>query len=94
VKLSEQNFQTAVRIGGVALAVCAVANVYLVMRHVELYRDAVRRDQQAQQLIPQQQAMEGALRDFASRASADPQIAEILIRYKLVQTNAVSRTSP
>jgi hypothetical protein len=94
VKLTEQKFQAAVQIGGFALAICAVANVYFVMRYVEIYREASRRDQQTQQLMLTQQAKEGVLREFASHAQTDPQIAEILIRYGVIQTNAVARANP
>lgn len=73
-----------VRYGGIALLVSGIASVYLVMRHVELYRDAARADQQYQRMAVQQQALQGVLQDFVGRANGDPGLAEILQRGQII----------
>ena len=75
--MNENTFQAVVKYGSVVLAVCLILNVWVVMRHVEVYRDATRMDAQFQQLLAQQQVFQGLLQEFATRASSDPQIAEI-----------------
>jgi len=78
--MNEKMFQVAVKYGGIALAVCVVLNIWVVMRHVEIYRDATRADAQFQQLLIQQQALQGVLQEFAARASSDTEIAAIFRR--------------
>ena len=73
----ERNFQTAVQYGSIVLGISLVFNIYVVMRYVEVYRDAVRADAQYQQLVIRQQALQGLLQDFAVRANNDPQLAQI-----------------
>jgi len=69
--MNENTFQTVIKYGSVVLAVCLILNIWVVMRHVEVYRDASRADAQFQQIF------QSLLQDFAARASSDPQIAEI-----------------
>jgi len=78
MRITEQNFQTAVKAGGIALVVAVLLNVYLVMRNVELYRDATKAEQQAGQLGQALQLMQGAMQDFSARAATDPQLARML----------------
>lgn len=75
--MNERTFQAAVRYGGIALAICIILNIWVVMRHVEIYRDASRADIQFQQLATQQQVVQGLLQEFAARASTDAEIAGI-----------------
>ena len=75
--MTERNFQTAVQYGSIVLGISVVFNIYVVMRYVEVYRDAVRADAQYQQLVVRQQALQGLLQDFAVRANNDPQLAQI-----------------
>ncbi|HUI07068.1 MAG TPA: hypothetical protein VL486_08680 [Verrucomicrobiae bacterium] len=75
--MNEKTFQAVVKYGSVVLAVCLILNIWVVMRHVEVYRDATRADAQFQQLAVQQQVFQSLLQDFAARATTDPQIAEI-----------------
>ena len=75
--MNENTFQTVIKYGSVVLAVCLILNIWVVMRHVEVYRDASRADAQFQRMVAQQQIFQSLLQDFAARASSDPQIAEI-----------------
>jgi len=75
--MNEKTFQAIVKYGSVVLAICLILNVWVVMRHVEVYRDATRTALQLQQLVTQQQIFQGLLQEFAARAASDPQIAEI-----------------
>ena len=75
--MTERNFQTAVQYGSIVLGISVVFNIYVVMRYVEVYRDAVRADAQYQQTVLRQQALQGPLQDFAARANNDPQLAQI-----------------
>jgi hypothetical protein len=93
MKLTETNFQLVVRYGGIALAVSCVAAIYLVMRYVEVYRDATRSVAQAQQLVLRQQALQGVLQDFAERAKTDLKVLEILQRNQLVAVTASNQPS-
>jgi negative regulator of sigma E activity len=83
--MTEKNFQMAAKYGTVALALCAILNAWVVLRYREQYRDAVRSEQQLQQLVAQQQALQGLLQEFASRASSDPKLAEILTRNQIIK---------
>ena len=84
MQLNESNFQMAVKFGAVALAVSVLANIYLVMRYREVYRDLVHGELQFQQLLLQQQSIEGVLREFLPRAATDPKVAEILQRHQIL----------
>jgi len=91
--ITEKKFQTMVQCGGIALAICVVANLYLVLRYRELYRDRVRTDERFQQLMVQRQAFEGVLREFIPRVSRDLKVAEILQRYQIVGGTAPTGTN-
>ena len=86
MKLTEQNFQTAVKVGGAVLCISAIASLYLVMRNREVYRDQVRADVVFQQAVSERQVFESLLRELAVKANTDPAIAGIFQRYQLVQT--------
>ncbi len=75
--MNERIFQAVVKYGSVVVAICLILNMWVVMRYVEVYRDAARADAQFQQLAAQQQVIQGVLAEFAARASSDAQIAEI-----------------
>ena len=75
--MNEKTFQAVVKYGSIVLAICLILNIWVMMRHVEVYRDATRADAQFQQLAAQQQVFQSLLQDFAARASTDAQIAEI-----------------
>jgi len=81
---TEKGFQTAVNFGGAALALSVVLNIYFVMRNREVYRDQVQSEQRFQLLMVQEQALEGATREFVARAGSDPKLAEILQRYQII----------
>lgn len=89
--MTEKTFQAVVRYGGIALAIAAILNIWVVMRHVEVYRDAARAEAQVQQLALREQAMQAVAQEFATRANNDPQIAGI---FKRVQAMAASTVSP
>ena len=78
--MNEKAFQAIIRYGSIGLAVGVILNIWVVMRHVEIYRDAARSDAQFQQLVAQQQLVQGLLQEFASRAASDPEIAAIFKR--------------
>jgi hypothetical protein len=86
--MTDTGFQHLAKWGGVALALAAVSNIYCVLRYREVYRDATRIEQAYPQQLAtlnlQQQALEGVIREFASKAGGDPQVVEILRRYGLV----------
>jgi hypothetical protein len=86
--LTEQRFQDFVRYGGIALGLCVVLNVWAVMRHFEVYRDAARVDRQAQEIVLREQILQGVLKDFAAQANSDPHITEILNKVPAVGTPA------
>jgi hypothetical protein len=85
--MTEKTFQDVVRYGGIALAISAVLNIWVVMRHVEIYRVAARADAQAQQLALREQAEQGVAQEFAARANNDPQIAAIFRRMQATTTS-------
>jgi hypothetical protein len=87
MQMTEKTFQAVVRHGSVVLAIGAILNIWVVMRHVEVYRNAARADAQFQQLTLREQAMQGIAQEFAARANNDPQIAAI---FKRVQAMAGS----
>jgi hypothetical protein len=90
MKLTEENFQIAVKVGAVLLAISTVANVYFLLRHREVYRDQIKAEAAIQQQSPvmlmQQQALEGILREFALRAASNTEIAAIFHRYQSTNT--------
>lgn len=90
--MSETRFQQVVKWGGLALVLAAVSNVFFVLRYREVYRDATKLEQvYAQQLATlslEQRALEGVIKDFATKAGRDPQVAEILRRYGVVSNGA------
>ncbi|HVM59456.1 MAG TPA: hypothetical protein VMV72_01190 [Verrucomicrobiae bacterium] len=75
--MTEKNFQVAVQYGSIVLTISVIFNIYMVMRYVEVYRDATRADVQLQQMVLREQAIQGLVQDFAVRANTDPQIAQI-----------------
>lgn len=89
--MTEKTFQAAVRYGSIALAISAILNIWVVMRHVEVYRDTARAEAQVQQLVLREQAMQSVAQEFAARANNDPQIAGI---FKRVQAMAASSALP
>ena len=89
--ISEKDFQAIVQFGGIALAICIIANLYFVMRYREVYRDRMRAEQefqqtmqQVQKTMPQLQVLENVIRGFVPRAATDPKVAEILQRYQVI----------
>jgi 3'-phosphoadenosine 5'-phosphosulfate (PAPS) 3'-phosphatase len=82
--ITEKDIQTAVNFGGAALALSVVLNIYFVMRNREVYRDQLQSEVRFQQLMVQEQALEGVAREFVSRAGSDPKLAEILQRYQII----------
>lgn len=76
--MTENNFQTAVRYGTIVLGICVILNIWVVMRHVEVYRDAARAENNAQSMMLRVQIFQSVIQDFSARAESDPHIAEIL----------------
>jgi hypothetical protein len=93
--MNEKTFQALVRYGSILIAVGLILNVWVVMRHVEVYRDASKAEMKFQKLMVQQQALQGVLQEFAARASTDPEIAGIFKRAQAMSgsTGAVSAVS-
>jgi uncharacterized sodium:solute symporter family permease YidK len=85
--MTDKTFQAAIRYGSIVLALGAVLNIWVVMRHVEVYRDTARAEAQVQQLVLREQAMQAVAQEFAVRVNNDPQIAGI---FKRVQAMAAS----
>jgi transposase len=90
--MTESTFQAAVRYGSVALAISAILNVWVVMRHVEVYRGTARAEAQVQQLVLREQAMQAVAQEFATRANNDPQIAAIFKRVQAMAASSVPAT--
>jgi len=78
----------AVKVGGLVLTISTVGNFYLLLRHREVYRDAVRADSAVQQLAPKEQILESVVREFAGRAAKDPGIADIFHRHQSAKAAA------
>lgn len=97
MKLTNENFQLAVKVGGLLLFVSAAANLYLLLRYREVYRDMTRVESIARQqgagIAMRQQVVEGLLRDFATRTTSDAGIAEIFNRYRPA-TNTTTAAKP
>ena len=90
--MNEKTFQALVRYGSIVIAVCLILNVWVVMRHVEVYRDMSKAELRLQQMMTQQQVLQNVLQEFASRASTDADIAGIFKRAQTLNgpTGAVS----
>jgi hypothetical protein len=90
--MNEKTFQALIRYGGILVAVCLILNVWVVMRHIEVYRDASRTEFRLQQLLAQQQVLQTVLQEFAARASTDADIAGIFKKAQALNgpTGAVS----
>lgn len=93
--MNEKTFQALVRYGSILIGVCLILNVWVVMRHVEVYRDASKAEVRLQQLMAQQQALQSVLQEFAARASTDPEITGIFKRAQAMggPTGAVAPVS-
>lgn len=89
--MTERIFRLVVRYGSIALGICLILNIWVVMRYVEVYRDAARAETQVQRMMLQQQVLQGVVQDFAARANSDPRIAEI---FKRAQTTGEPVGSP
>ena len=85
--MTEKTFQAVVTYGTTALVISVILNIWVVMRHVEVYRKAALADAQVQQMALREQAVKGVAQEFAARANNDPQIAAI---FKRVQAMAGS----
>ena len=92
MKITDASFQSAVKLGAILLVVSAVANIYLLLRYREIYRDASRIEVAAQKqtavLVLRTQVLESLIREFVSRSANDPGISGIFQRYQ--STNAVT----
>jgi hypothetical protein len=75
--MNEKTFQALIRYGSILVGVCLILNVWVIMRHVEVYRDASKAELRVQQLVAQQQVLQTVLQEFAARASTDADIAGI-----------------
>ena len=97
MKLTNENYQLAVKVGTVLLLVSTGANLYLLLRHREVSRDAARVEAVVQQegavINLKQQLIESLLREFANRAQNDPGITEIFNRYR-ASTNTTTTAKP
>jgi hypothetical protein len=89
-QVTEKNFQMAVQYGSIVLGISVIFNIYVVMHHIEVYRDATRAEAQVQQMALREEAIRGLLQDFAARANTDPQIGQI---FKQAQANNSSATA-
>jgi biopolymer transport protein ExbB/TolQ len=78
--MTEKTFQLMVRYGSIALGISLIFNIWVVMRNVEVYRDATRVEMQAKQMARREQILQEVVQDFAARANSDPQLAEIFRR--------------
>jgi len=85
--VTEKTFQKSVQYGGIALGVCVVLNIWVVMRHVEVYRDATRSEAAVQRMMLQDQILQGVVQDFSTRASGDAHITEILKKAQALATS-------
>jgi hypothetical protein len=88
--MTEKTFQSVVTYGSTALVISAVLNIWVVMRHVEVFRNAARGEAEVQQLVLREQALQSLAQDFSVRANNDPQIAAIFKRVQaMAGANAV-----
>ena len=89
--MTEKTFQAVVTYGATALVISAILNIWVVMRHVEVYRKAALADAQVQQMALREQAVKGVAQEFSARANNDPQIAAIFKRVQaMVGSGALS----
>jgi hypothetical protein len=93
--MNEKTFQALVRYGSILVGICLILNVWVVMRHVEVYREASKADVRVQQLMAQQQVFQTVLQEFAARASTDADIAGIFKKAQALNgpTGSVSAIS-
>ena len=89
-QVTEKTFQAAVQYGSIVLGISVIFNIYVVMHHVEVYRDATRADAVAQQMAVREQAIQALLQDFAVRSNTDPQIAQIFKQAQATNVAAVA----
>ena len=82
MQLTDANFQRAIKVGGLVLALCVFGNLYFLLRYREVYRDATQADAAVQQLVPREQILENVIREFAGRAASDPGVAGIFKRHQ------------
>ncbi len=82
-----------IRYGSFLVFASALLNIWLVMRHGELFRKANEVEQVAQRYLLQQRAVESVLRDFSTRAANDPTIMQILRRAQEASHAARQRQS-
>ena len=80
--MTEKTFQAVVTYGSTALVISAILNIWVVMRHVEVYRNAARAEATVTQLALREQALQAVAQEFAARANNDPQISAIFKRSK------------
>ena len=78
--MTEKKFQLLVRYGSIVLGISLILNIWVVMRNVEVYRDATRAETQTEQMALRGQILQGVVQEFAARANSDPHIAEIFRR--------------
>lgn len=82
--MTQERFDQLVKIGGLALAVSAVGNLYFVLRYREACRNAAKVGTEFAQRVTvlnaQQQALEGVVRDFAVRAGNDSRVVDVFRR--------------
>ena len=83
--MNDTRFQQIVKWGGLALALAAIGNLYLLLRYREVYRDATRIEaaypQEFNRLAAQERALEGVVQDYATKAGRDAGVVEILRRH-------------
>ncbi len=99
--ITEKQFQAVVQIGGIVLAVCAILNLWVVLKFREVYRDRMKAEQefqiamvQVQRQAPQQAVLENVIRGFIPRAATDPKIAEMMQRYQVLNPPAAATNAP
>ena len=98
MKLTNENFQLAVKVGGLVSFLSTFANVYLLLRHYEVFRDASRTEMTVQregaQITMRQQLLDGLIREFGARAQSDPGIAAVFDRYRQATNAPATKAQP
>ena len=89
--MTEKTFQLMVRYGSIVLGIGLILNIWVVMRNVEVYRDAARAETQTEQMAMRGQILQGVVQEFAARANSDPHIAEI---FKRAQATGEASAAP
>ena len=83
--MSDRRFHFIIRIGGLLLACCILADGLFVFRYAMAYRimtqEAQRTGRQAPALVTQQRIIEAVVMEFVAQANTDPKIAAILQRH-------------